>query len=345
MAEKLRLAIIGLGRIGKKHAENLVYKIPNCDVRVICTPVEEEQKYARETLGITDVASDYADVLARDDIDAVFIVTPTILHADQIIQGLEAGKHVFCEKPVALNVEDCVRVEKVSSQYPGLVCCIGFVRRWDPSLVEAKRQIDAGEVGVPFLVRSQTADMDEWAAFQVAGVPASGGIFPDMSIHDIDLVHWLTGQTIDEVYALGGAYAHPEFLSVNDADNVSAMCRLSGGGMANISGSRTAHHGHDTYAEIHGTQRTLIIGSNPSQDRLVIKDKHGVRNTCVPDFFARFADAFLLEATDFVNCCLNGIKPRVSLEDARKATQVAIALRESFQSGSVVKIDSQLEIE
>ncbi len=336
--KKLKIAIVGMGRIGQKHADNLVNKVAGCEVVAACVPDPEQQLYARETLGIEKVFEDYATLLNETDAEAVFLVTPTTSHADQIIAALQVGKHVFCEKPVALNVEDCRRVEQAAAQYPELIVFIGFVRRWDPTYVEAKRRIDAGEIGVLYRVSSQTADMDEWAAFQIDGVPKSGGIFMDMGIHDVDLVHWLTGQTFEEVFAVGGAYEHKGFEAVDDADNVSALCRLSGGAMANINVSRTAVHGHDTQTEIHGTKGSLLIGQNPSENRLVIKDTHGVRNTCVQEFFARFSEAFLLEAEDFVHCCQTGTQPRISLAEARRATEVSMALRESFIAKSSVKL-------
>ena len=337
----LNLALVGLGRIGRKHAQTLVFRTPGCVVSRVCALTTDEQAFARDTLGISAIDADYAQTLADPAVDAVFLTTPTACHAEQIIAALEAGKHVFCEKPIALNVADCLRVEAVARQHPSLIVCIGFVRRWDPSYTDAKRMIDAGEIGVPFMIRSQTADKDEWAEFQIAGVPQSGGIFLDMAIHDVDLVHWLSGAAVQEVYALGGAYAHAGFAEVKDADNVSALCRLSNGAMANLSVSRTAIAGHDTYTEIHGTRGVITIGQNPSNNRLILKDQHGVRNTCVQDFFERFHDAFALEAQEFVQCCLNGAPPRVSLEEARKATEVGVALGEAFRRREPVRLASE----
>lgn len=333
---KLRIGLVGLGRIGKKHAENLMFRVSACDLVAVATPVEDEQEYAQTVLGIDQVYADYEALLEDKTIDAVFLVTPTSLHADQIISGLQADKHVFCEKPVALNVEDCLRVEAEAAKHPDLIVCIGFVRRWDPSYVDAKAKVDAGLIGQPYLVRSQTADMDEWAKFQVDGVKDSGGIFPDMCIHDIDLAHWFLASDITSGMAIGGAYAHPEFADVGDADNVSSLCLTASGCMANLSASRTQHHGHDTHTEIHGTLGVLTVGQNPQRNRIVIKDQHGVRNECVPEFFERFKEAFLAEAEDFVDCCLSGRQPRVTLADARKATEVALILKRSFHEERLV---------
>jgi myo-inositol 2-dehydrogenase/D-chiro-inositol 1-dehydrogenase len=337
--KQLRIGLVGLGRIGKKHAENLAFKVAASNLIAVATPVAEEQAYAREHLGVETVYDSYERLLQDEQVDAVFLVTPTTLHADQIILGLQAGKHVFCEKPVALNVDDCLRVEAEAAKHPELIVCIGFVRRWDPSISEAKEKILAGAIGVPFLVRSQTGDMDEWAEFQIAAVPASGGIFPDMCIHDIDLAHFLLDSKITSACAMGGAYAHPGFNEVNDADNVSSICRLANGTMANISGSRTTHHGHDTHVEIHGTKGILAIGQNPTRNRVVIKDEYGVRNECTPEFFERFKEAFLAEAEDFVDCCLSGRQPRVTLAEARAATEVALLLKRSFQEQRLISED------
>jgi myo-inositol 2-dehydrogenase/D-chiro-inositol 1-dehydrogenase len=134
-------------------------------------------------------------LLAHPGLDAVFLVTPTTLHADQIIAALAAGKHVFCEKPLALDLPDCLRVEAEAAKHPRQKAMIGYVRRFDPSYRDVHDKIRSGAIGRPFLARSQTADQNDPSGYFVRYAPSSGGILLDMSVHDIDAMRWLLGAT------------------------------------------------------------------------------------------------------------------------------------------------------
>ncbi len=339
MKNKVRVAIVGLGRLGKRHAENLSFRCKDADVVAACSVVPDELTFASEVLGIPRTYENYDELLKADDIDAVFLVTSTSVHAEQIIKGLQAGKHVFCEKPLALNLENCVEVLKVQERYPDLVATIGFVRRFDPSYAYAKEQIDRGLIGQPVLVRSQTVDLDEYAPFQIDFTPTSGGFAHDMLVHDLDLARWYLGAEMSSAYSIGGCYKHKGFEQHQDIDNASALCQYDNGTSAYFFASRTAMHGHDTRTEIVGTEGILKIGQTPSANRVEICDAKGVRTECVQDFFARFEDAFLIEAIDFIDSVASGRKPRCSLFDAMQATKGAIAITDAYRSGSLIKLD------
>jgi myo-inositol 2-dehydrogenase/D-chiro-inositol 1-dehydrogenase len=272
------------------------------------------------------------------DLDALYLVTSSSLHAAQIIAGLEAGLHVFCEKPMGVNVAECVAVEKAVARHPDKVFFIGFVRRFDPSYADAKRMVESGVVGEPFLVRSQTADLDEYAPFQAGFVKTSGGIFLDMNVHDVDLARWFLGAEAESVYATGGSYVHGEFASLGDADNTEAIVKFRGGKMAVIAASRTAFHGHDTWTEIKGSKGILRIGAVGNRNRVEILDAAGARRDCVTDFYERFEAAFAAEAQEFADCVREGRKPAVSAADGTRATEIGFALTESFRRGEVVKL-------
>ncbi len=153
---------------------------------------------------------DFDAFIADPELDAVVLVTPTSLHADQAIAALKAGKHVFVEKPLALNVEDCERVLSVAQQHPAQVAMVGFVRRFDPSYLNAHASVAAGEIGRPFLVRSQTCDQNDPDGFFVRFAPTSGGIFMDCSVHDIDLARWMLGRPKAlRAFASGTIALHP----------------------------------------------------------------------------------------------------------------------------------------
>ncbi len=337
--ETVRIGIVGLGRLGKRHAENLQRRVSGARVTAACSVVEDELAWAREALRVDRTHSEYARMLDDPEVDAVYIASSSAVHAEQIVTGLEAGKHVFSEKPMGVTLEECERVEQAVTAHPRQCFLLGFVRRFDPSYAHAKKLIDDGAIGEPFLVRSQTVDLDEYAEFQIGFVPTSGGIFLDMNVHDVDLARWFLGSEVESVYAIGGSYAHPGFAEVRDADNTVAVARFRDGKMAVLSASRTAFHGHDTHTEITGTKGILKIGITPEKNRVEILDGHGARRECVQDFYERFEQGFLNEAQAFIDGIRNGTAPAVVARDGTEATRVGFALTRSFREQRVVMLD------
>ena len=335
---RLRIGMVGLGRLGKRHAENLARRVDRADLVAACSVVPEELDWARSALGITSIYADYGEMLARTDLDAIFIASSSSVHAGQIVHGLERGLHVFCEKPMGVSVEECLAVEQAVAAHPGQTFMVGFVRRFDPSYRYAKQLIAEGAIGTPFLVRSQTVDLDEYAPFQVKFVPTSGGIFLDMNVHDIDLARWYLGDEVASVYAIGGSYVHPEFAEVHDADNACALLKFRTGKMAVISVSRTAFHGHDTHTEITGSKGIIKIGMTPARNRVELFDREGARVECVKDFYERFAEGFLAEAGHFVESALEGTDPGMVAHDGTAASEVGFALTRSFRDGTIVAL-------
>jgi len=208
----LRIGIAGVGRMGRRHAENLAQKVPESELVAVCSPVAEELEWAKRELGVTQLYTDYAVMLARAEIDAVFIVTPTTLHAQQIVDALRARKHVFSEKPLSLDVAECRRVEAEAALQPDLKVMIGFVRRFDESYRRAHALIREGHIGRPLMVRSHTLDQNDPSGFFVRYSQASGGIFVDMSVHDVDAARWLLGVSdVARVFATGLVGLHRRF--------------------------------------------------------------------------------------------------------------------------------------
>src|SRR6266581_4487305 len=284
VGSRLRIGIVGLGRLGRRHAQNLAQRVPSAELVAACSPVADELAWAKDTLGVRNLHTDYTALLGQADIDAVFLVTPTSLHPEHIVQALEAGKHVFCEKPLALDLGECRRVEAKASQHPRLTAMIGYGRRFDPSYSDAYDKVRAGLIGTPFLVRSQNLDMNDPSGFFVRFAPTSGGIFLDCTVHDIDLARWLLGNPQPvRVFATGVVAMHE------------GLREFSDGKMACFYASRTMAHGHETLTEIFGTAGRLTVGQNPRLNRIDIADTHGMRNECTPTFYERFEEAFLHE--------------------------------------------------
>lgn len=335
----LRVGIAGLGRLGKRHAEQLARNTPGARLVAACSPVAEELDWARDALGVPRLYADYAELLADPEIDAVVLVTPTTLHADQTSAALRAGKHVLVEKPLSLDVATCEAVEAVAREYPDQVAMVGFVRRFDPSYARAKAAIDAGQLGRPFLVRSQTCDQNDPAGFFVRFAPSSGGIFMDCSVHDIDLARWMLGNPkAVRAFASGTIALHPGLADCGDVDNGLAIVEFEGGQRAVFYASRTLPHGHETTTEVIGTSGTVQIGYGAHADRTEFRTATGIQHTALPDFFARFSDAFRLEMEAFVAACRGEIAPPLTLSDATEATRIGQAITESLRSGLPVTI-------
>ena len=337
--KKLNVGIVGLGRLGKEYAKNLALYVTNANLMAACSLKKEELAYVKDELGVQNLYESYDEMLTNKQLEAVVIVTPTNQHVNDIIKAVEAGCHVFCEKPLAINLDDCYKVESIIKKYPNLITMLGFVRRYDPSYADAKKKLKEGLVGNPFFVRSQTVDMDTMAPFQVEFCTTSGGIFHDFNVHDIDLVHWYLEANIVKVWSLGGAYRFKEFAIAGDADNAVAMCELDNGTTAVLGASRVSSFGHNTLTEIVATEGNLKIGDPPLKNRVQIADKHGIRNECVETFFERFQHAFLLQTQDFIDCVLENKQPELTIQNATKATLVATALTKSFKEKKLVAIE------
>lgn len=342
----IKIGIAGLGRLGKRHATNVAYRVPGAILAAACSPVDEELDWARETLPDTRVYSDYEALLADRELDAVWLVTPSSLHADQIVAALRAGKHVFCEKPLSLDVGECERVLNVAREYPHLEAMIGFMRRFDPSYRDAYEKAAAGKIGRPFMVRSQTTDQNDPEGFFVRFAPTSGGIFLDCTVHDIDVARWFFGGArATRAYATGTIALHEGLRECGDVDNGVGVVEFEGGRLAVFYASRTMAHGCDTHSEVIGTGGALAIGHHPNRNRVELYEAGGIRRESTPTFFDRFEDAFLHEAQAFVQSVgarLAGAQPSAAagatLADALEATRIGHALREACASGAPVAL-------
>ena len=337
--DRVRVGVVGLGRLGKRHAANLASRVPGAELVAACSPSADERAWAKATLGTKHLYADYAQLLAHPGLDAVFLVTPNTVHPEQIVAGLRAGKHVFCEKPLSLELDECLAVEAEAARHPRLKVMIGYVRRFDASYQDAQRKIASGAIGRPFLVRSQTTDMNDPSGFFVRFAPKSGGIFLDMSVHDIDAARWLLGAPQPKrVFSVGTIAVHEGLADCGDVDNGIAVCEFEGGAMATIYASRTMAHGHETTTEIVGTAGRLVVGRDARLNQVEIADGHGIRTETTPTFWERFEDTFLRETVHFVDCVRFDRPPGLTLHDATEATRIGIALRTSLVERRAVEL-------
>lgn len=336
--KKIKVGIAGLGRLGKVHANNIAYKIPNAELTAACSIVPEELEYAKKNLGATDVYTDFCEMLEKADIDAVAIVTTSSEHCWQIEAALDAGKHVFTDKPLGVDVEQCKQAERAVERHPELTFMLGFMRRYDKSYAYAKKKIEEGAIGTPYLVKATGIDPEALVDGAIKFAATSGGIFLDMAIHDIDLMRWFLGCEATEVYAQGCTFKHPEFQKVGDDETAIACYKFENGAMGFVHVGRTAPHGYHVETEIVGTEGSIRISAVPEKNQAMIYNVNGAVTECVGSFPERFDEAYLLEMQEFVDCVCEGKQPSVSVYDGTKSTAIGYATTEAWKTGKIVQI-------
>lgn len=340
MRKKVNVGIVGLGRLGKVHASNLVDSVPNVNLIAACSVVESELVYAKETLGISKIYSDYTDMLADKDIDAIVIVTPSYMHCDQVIQAFEAGKHVFVEKPLGISMDEMERVKKVVESRPEQVFMLGFMRRFDPSYQYAKECVDRGDIGEITLIRCYGIDphagMESFIEF--AKKSSSGGLFIDMAIHDIDLIRWYTNGEIKRVWALGNNIAYPILDELGDLETGAALCELDNNKIGIIVSGRNSAHGYHVETEIIGTKGSLRIANHQEKNLVTVLNENGVVRPVSQNFPERFKEAFVNEMKAFVSYIEDGVQSPITPDDGIFSTKAALACEESLKTNNLVSL-------
>lgn len=334
----IKIGVAGLGRLGIMHAKNIAHSVKNVELTAICDSNAENLKKYQQELKVKNAYSSISKMLQNKQLNAIVIVTPSALHCEQIEQSLEAGFHVFCEKPLGVSMEGSVKAKKAVLDHPDKVFMLGFMRRYDSSYQYAKKKVDDGEIGQPILFRSYSVDPISSIGSVLSYIPHSAGQFIDMAVHDIDLARWFLRSEPKSIYAIGGCFAYPEFGEYGDGDNVSALMQFENNAMAFFLAGRTAPHGYNVETEIIGTKSTLRIGSVPQKNLVEIMDKDGVRKECSQTFHERFGDAFINEMQEFVDCILEGRKPEVNVEDGVQSSKIAELATESFKTNSLIKL-------
>ncbi|MCI0521503.1 MAG: Gfo/Idh/MocA family oxidoreductase [Chloroflexi bacterium] len=335
--DTLRIGIAGLGRLGYRHAENIAWRTPGATLAAACSLSREELERAGRDFTGAALYDDYAAMLQDQSLDAIFISTPSGLHCQQIEAALEAGFHVFSEKPLGVAVAECEQAERAVARHPEQVFMLGFMRRYDESYAYAKKLVDEGKIGKPFLVRAYGLDPEALIEGALRFAPTSGGIFLDMAVHDIDLANWFLGGQPESVYAIGGAFVHPEFAGFGDCDNACALLQYRDGGMAMLYSGRTAAHGYHIETEIVGSRGALRISPTPQKNLVQVMGSNGVLQECVGGFLERFQTSYLNELHEFVNCIRERRQPAVKAADGTLATRIAFAATKSYREKKVVR--------
>lgn len=338
--KKVRIGVVGLGRLGYRHAENIANITKHAELSAVCSIDDHELEIARKKLEVRHCYNDFQTMLDQSELDAVAIVSSSSQHAPQTLRALDKGLHVFCEKPTGISHVECKAVERVVNNYPHLVYMPGFMRRYDPSYVYAKKKIDEGYIGKPILFRGYSVDPESSIEGALKYAASSAGQFLDMAVHDIDLARWFLGAEPRSIYAIGGCFAHAEYEQYGDGDNVAALMQFDNNSMAFFLAGRTAPHGYNVESEIIGTKATLRIGSVPQKNMVELIDPTGVRQECSQSFQERFQEAFVNEMQEFVDCILEGRKPEITAGDGTMSTFIAELATKSFKQNELIKIEN-----
>lgn len=332
--DRVRFGVIGVGRMGFEHAQNLQNRVPGAELVAVCARHEDAASAAAEKLGVR-YYTDPKELCNAEDIDAVAIVSGTASHRELVQMAMEAGKHVFCEKPLAENVADSKEVEAVVAAHPELTFMVGFMRRFDRSYAIAKQKVDRGDIGKVIMVRCNSQDPAAIAEGFLKYAAHSAGIFLDLTVHDMDLIRWFTGSEPKRLMASGGCYAFPQIAQYGDGDNVACLIENQNGTMASVFAGRSAAHGTAVETEIIGTEGSLRIGSVPTDTYIEVLDTKGVRRECWQDFVDRWHDAYINEMEYFVNCVRTGTPAAPTAQDGTAAVRTACLCRDAFKTGEM----------
>ncbi len=334
MARRVRVALIGAGRIGRVHARNLVYQIPEAELVAVADVIEEAAQKLAAELQVPAVYTDPEPVMEDRTVEAVLICSSTDTHAPLIEAAAAAGKHIFCEKPIAL---DLARIDRALAavEEAGVKLQVGFNRRFDPSFRRAREIVASGRIGRPHIVRITSRDPEPPP---LEYVKVSGGIFVDMTIHDFDMARFLINDEVEEIYAAGGVLVDSRIGEVGDLDTAILTLRYAGGALGTIDNSRRAVYGYDQRVEVFGSEGMVMV-SNRTPDTAVISDGEGV-HAAKPLFFfiERYAEAYVIEMKAFIRSILEDTSPPVTGQDGRIPVVMAYAARKSVQENRPVRL-------
>ncbi len=324
---------VGLGRLGYVHAYNLARRTPGAKLVAVCDMQADLARSVAAELGCV-FYTDVRKMLENKDIDAVCVASPTAHHVDPVTAVAEARKPLFCEKPLAANWADTLHLAQVI-QNAGILCQMGFQRRFDPPYAQARQMIEAGAIGKPVFFCAFSRDPfppPAWACDPNRG----GGLFIDMLLHDFDLARFLMGDEVVSVFAAETNLVVDSEGITRFADNVTVSLHFQHGALGTAHASMHAAYGYDVRSEVFGATGNLILGGLNRTELTLCRPEYGVTRpqTFLPEgkfphFMLRFQEAYVAEMNAFVQCVLHHTPPSVSADDAVKAFQIALAATQS----------------
>jgi myo-inositol 2-dehydrogenase/D-chiro-inositol 1-dehydrogenase len=330
MTGALRFAVIGAGRMGAIHAANLAGAVPGAELAAVVDP--DLAAARRAAAGGAEATDDLGRVLADDRIGAVLVASPTPLHAGQIEAAARAGKAIFSEKPVALELAE-TQAAMAAVEAAGVPFQIAFQRRYDPGFARARALIEAGALGRVEMFRSLACDPQPASLDYLR---TSGGIYKDMVIHDLDIARHLCGEIL-EVTALGASLVDPRIGDLGDVDTSVVTLRFASGALGVIQNSRRAVYGYDLRTEVQGSAGKVVV-ENERATPVWTYGTEGIRGDYYHWFIDRFRDAYRLEVQGFTEAVRAGRRPTPGPVDAVETLRLAEAATRSLRAGRPVKL-------
>jgi inositol 2-dehydrogenase len=332
---KLGVGVVGIGEMGRRHAENLRRNVPEARLVAVADVAEARASQMATELEIDRFYNGLEAMLEDKEIDAVLIATPDKFHAESVAMAARAGKDILCEKPLALSLAEAqAALAEVSKS--GRRLQVGFMRRYDPAYAAAMKRIEAGEIGVPVVFKSVGRDKDQppLAAYESN---LNGMLFYTNTIHDFDLARWMMRDEVTEVHAYTTSAIRPEVAKFGDVVAGVVNLQYRQGAVGNVESYAQAVYGYDVRTEIIGSKGSILIGS---LDRVpaVFLTAQGGEQMLADHFLTRFADAYLAEVRDFAQSILHDRAPRVSGTDGLRALAIAVAAEESHKRSMPVAV-------
>lgn len=333
MARKVKIAVIGTGRMGSVHARNIVRQIPEAELAAVCDIRLEVAQVVADELGIQRVVKDYHDLLEDKNLEAILIASSTNTHAFMMKDVAAAGKHIFCEKPLALEL-DKVDDALAAVAKAGVKLQVGFNRRFDKSYQRVRAIVDSGEIGRPCILRITNRDPD-FPAMDFLRI--SGGIFLDLAIHDFDMVRYQIGE-VEEIYAMGGVLINEGLKEFNDVDTDVVALRFANGTLGVIDNSRKAVYGYDQRLEVFCSNGTAMA-TNEAETTVMKGNTDGFLSAKPPYFFMqRYAPCYVEEVRQFVECVRDDKPTPTTGADGRAAVVLGHAAWKSLRENRPVKV-------
>jgi myo-inositol 2-dehydrogenase / D-chiro-inositol 1-dehydrogenase len=334
--KKVKFGIIGVGAIGRLHAEHLALHIPNASLVAIADSYVAAAKDVAGKLGVNKVYEDYNEMLRDPEVEAVAIAAPTFLKKDMVPAAVRNGKHVFVEKPMALTAEDCdIMISAARSN--GVKLQVGYQRRFDKAFVKVEQAIVAGDLGKIMIINSATRDPPSNPQGWSVDPKLGGNIWLDTSSHDFDAIRFLSKAEVTEVYAEATNLVFDHFKPLGQWDTVLVTLKMSNGSLAHVDSIQWTVYGYDVRAEIFGTKASAFIGMGENSGARILKGDSLTEDLPLT-FQQRFAQAYRDELADFAGCILNDRLPKVSGEDGKKGVEIGLACAESVKRHAPVNV-------
>lgn len=320
--------------MGRLHTKNLTYLIPEAEVVAVADIRREVAESCAAEFSIPKAYTERGPILEDPETDAVLICSSTDTHASLIEQAACAGKHIFCEKPIALELEAIDRVLAAVAR-AGVILQVGFHRRFDPSFHRAQELVSQGAIGRPHILRITSRDPEPPP---LDYIKVSGGIFLDMTVHDFDMARYVMGEEVEEVYATGSVLVDRQIGQAGDVDTAVTTLRFRSGAIGVIENSRQAVYGYDQRLEVFG-EKGMIVVHNSRPDTTVISDKQGQHASPLLHFFVeRYTDSYVAEIEAFIKCIQGGKEPPVTGLDGKIPVVMGYAAKRSYEEHRPVRL-------